>query len=254
MSPARIAALSAFLALTTLCPGEEAAPETAAPQAAPMGGDTTFIGGPVISILEAGRYQYLEIDSGSGSVWVAAVHESISTGQHVTCRAAMAMPDFESKALGRKFDLVYFADALKIDDGAKATAATESTVPVMQGETAVCPHAVDPVVTLASMEKPEGGVTLAELVEGQEKLAGTDVLLRAQVTQVTLDILEANWLHVRDASTERDLVVSCKTEPKVGDVVLIKGRLARNVAIGGEHVYDLVLEGAEVTPEQVVVP
>ncbi len=95
----------------------------------------------------------------------------------------------------------------------------------------------------------EGGVTIAALVEQREKLVGTEVKLRGKVTKYTANIMNANWLHIMDGSDKRDLVVTTKESLKVGDTVVVKGRLERDVDIGAGYSYDLIIRGADVTVE-----
>lgn len=254
MNHIRNMAFVALIAVSPVCMGQSPSPTQPVTAEPPIVADSgpTLIGGTVLSILPAGQYQYMEIDSGSGSVWIAVVQQPVSTGQHITCSSATLMENFDSKALKRKFDQVFFADGLQVDgESTDPAAAEEAPVALPEGhpDMSVCPEAAKAPAPVAAMDKPDGGVTLAELVEQQEKLAGTEVALRAQVTKVTLDIMDANWLHLRDASTDRDLVVSCKAAPSVGDVVVVKGKLERNIKIGGDHVYDLLIQSADVTTD-----
>jgi hypothetical protein len=233
------------------------------------------IGGTVLEILLAGQYQYMQLDTGSGMVWIAVMQQPAEKGQHVTCSSATMMANFESKILKRTFDSVYFADNLQIDDVSSGSA--ESSVPSTSPAAAECgatdsgceanaaptlsptlppghPALDVAVAPVADMVKPDGGVTIAELVEQKDKRVGTEVVLRVQVAKMSVGIMDMNWLRVRDTSTDRDLVVSSKATAGINDIVLVRGKLEADVAIGGDHKYDLLIRDAEVTVEAPTVP
>ena len=98
--------------------------------------------------------------------------------------------------------------------------------------------------------KADGGVTIAEIAAQREKLAGTEVILRAKVIKFNPNILGANWLRVKDGSDKRDLAITTKVEVKPGDTVLIRGRLERDIDIGSGYKYDIIIRNAEVTAEK----
>jgi len=65
-------------------------------------------GGEVISVQEAAGYLYLEIQTETGIVWVAAPMADIKAGDQVEWSGASLMRNFSSKTLGRNFSEIYF--------------------------------------------------------------------------------------------------------------------------------------------------
>ena len=60
-------------------------------------------------------------------------------------------------------------------------------------------------------------------------------------------ILGKNWLHLRDGSgTEgtNDLTVTTRAEVKVGDLVLVTGKLTTNRDFGSGYTYAAIVEDA----------
>jgi hypothetical protein len=100
--------LSAVLLLTlaiAACKKKEAPqPQAAGGQAAP----STTVKGKIVERLDADPYSYLRIKTEQGETWAAVPKTDKVAGAEVEVTNAMAMPDFESKTLKRKFEMVYF--------------------------------------------------------------------------------------------------------------------------------------------------
>jgi hypothetical protein len=103
---------------------------------------------------------------------------------------------------------------------------------------------------MVDVPSAEGGVTIAGLYSKSKEFAGKDVLLRGKVTKYNANIMGANWLHVRDGSDKRDIVVTTMVEVKPGDTVLVGGRLELDVDLGSGYRYDLIIRNAKVTVEK----
>jgi len=223
------------------------------PVSVPGKGDSmlpALIDGTVVQTLSAGRYMYIEIATGSGpSVWVAATEEPVAKGDKVSCRPVTLMSKFESPTLKRTFDQVYFVESLitPLNPGDMPT----NHPPLTAAHMAMPPATQTQNQAPVNVDVPpaEGGVTIATIAAQQEKLAGTQVLLRGKVTKYNAAIMGFNWLHVRDGSDKRDLVVTTKGEAKVGDTIMIRGSLERNVDLGSGYSYDIIIRNAEVAVE-----
>ena len=126
------------------------------------------------------------------------------------------------------------------------------------GETASRPPHPEPAeaavsVDLTGVDKAEGGQTVAELFAARDQLEGETVVIRGKVVKVNPDIMDRNWLHIRDGSGEagtNDLTVTTTGDvPAVGDTVLVSGTLGLNRDFGMGYQYPVIVEDAEVTVE-----
>jgi len=102
------------------------------------------------------------------------------------------------------------------------------------------------------VEKAKGGKTVSEIITDRKNLAGREVWVRAKVVKFTPDIMEKNWLHVRDGSggeNTNDLIVSTSTVVTVGDVVLVRGIVSVDRDLGFGINYSVIIEDAEVKAE-----
>lgn len=107
-------------------------------------------------------------------------------------------------------------------------------------------------VDLSGIEKPDGGVTIAELYAGKAELAGQAVTVRGKVVKVNPNIMGRNWIHLRDGSGAEgtnNLAVTTNQLPNVGDVVLVVGTLEADKDFGMGYTYELIIEQPELTIE-----
>lgn len=107
-------------------------------------------------------------------------------------------------------------------------------------------------VDLSGIEKPDDGVTIAELYAGKAELAGQAVTVRGKVVKVNPNIMGRNWIHLRDGSGAEgtnNLAVTTNQLPNVGDVVLVVGTLEADKDFGMGYTYELIIEQPELTIE-----
>ena len=146
----------------------------------------------------------------------------------------------------------------KQDGSAPATGAApppapaESTPAAMpEGHPTVKPSAE---VDLSGIAKPESGLTVAELFDRKDELAGKTVVVRGKVVKVAAAIMDRDWVHVRDGSGaegKNDLTVTTTSTPraKVGDTVLVTGVVSTNKDLGMGYKYEVMIEDGEVKIE-----
>ena len=208
-----------------------------------------MVEGTVLQALSAGRYVYVELDTKSGPVWVAAVAQPVAKGDKISCQQGTKMEKFNSPILKRTFDQVYFVNSMNkqmsVPDIALTNRAEIIAAHAKASEGSSIASADDVKVVPA-----EGGVTIAGLVKDHGTLKGTDVIVRGKVTKYNAAIMGSNWLHLMDGSVKRDLVVTSQGEAKVGDTVLIKGKLECDIDLGYGYSYDIIIRNATITVEK----
>lgn len=92
--------------------------------------------------------------------------------------------------------------------------------------------------------------TVAALYKEQSTLSGKEVRVQGKVVKVNNGIMDRNFLHVQDGTGDQktnDLTVTSKQTAKVGDQVLVKGKVLLNKDFGAGYAYPLLLEEASVT-------
>lgn len=240
----------------------------AAEKTDPAEGEASSVQGSVLEVIQVPRYTYLRIGaSGQPGIW-AAVNSapSVKVGDAVNVTNAQAMRDFQSSALNRKFDLIYFGVL-----GGKGQASTTQgasnphagmdmnnphggAVPPANGETN--PHAqaspAADAVPIGKVTKAKGelGHTVEEIFAKRTALSGRTVRVRAVVVKVVPGVMGKTFVHVRDGSgTQKaanyDLTLTTQAEPQVGDTLLFEGKLGTDVDLGAGYKYPAIIQDAQ---------
>lgn len=63
--------------------------------------------------LEESKTMYVQLDTGTATVWVATKQIDVAAGDRVKVSDAMEMRNFASPALGRTFDVLYMASEIE---------------------------------------------------------------------------------------------------------------------------------------------
>ncbi len=214
--------------------------------ALPQNNQTNRVG-TVVSTEKGGRYVYAEIEINGETIWCAAPAVELSPGDKVVTSAGLPMKDFYSKTLDRTFDMVYFVGALK-KEGAEAAQPLSTTLPADHPPIHQALSKQQPVeFNYDTLERPDGGKTVAEIHAEQKNLAGKVVVVRGIAVKVANGIMGKNWVHLRDGTGDRgsdDLTITTKAKVKVGETVTLRGAVATNRDFGFGYKYDVLLEDA----------
>lgn len=219
------------------------------------------INGRVIEAINAAGYTYVQVDAGGKKVWAAATQLAAKAGDTVVFGDLLPMTNHQSKALNRSFDLVYFAGRATVNGRpAGAPATGDVSLPAGHPPTAAGPVANPhggaaagaPALDLKGILKAANGHTVAEVYAGKARLAGKPVAVRGRVVKFNANIMGKNWLHVRDGSGAdgtNDLTVTTADRVKVGDLVVVDGKLSVDRDFGAGYKYGLIVEDAKVKVE-----
>jgi len=205
--------------------------------------------GTALESIKADRYTYVQVDTGTEKIWAATPEFRAKVGDTVVVPKGLAMQNFHSKTLNRDFEVVYFVGAIMVegsDQGLNQQAQKGIAHP------AVGDKGSKPEVQISSLERVEGGITVAEIFAGKKDLAGKQILVRGKVVKFLPEIMGKNWLHLQDGSGSEgsnDLTVTTGTRVNVGDVVLANGVLSVDRDFGFGYEYEVILEDAKVTVE-----
>lgn len=238
------------------------APATTAPATtAPAGqAPAKYFVGKVLETMNAGGYSYVQVDNGTEKIWAAAPQFEVKVGEKVTVPEGMPMKDYESKTLNRKFDVVYFVGAIGKGDQPPAQMASPAGANPM-GEQSPLPEgahpkldpaqaAKDAKVTFTGIKKADK--TVGEIYAGQAGLGGKEVAVRGKVVKFSAQIMGKNWVHVQDGTGQaggNDLTVTTADNAKVGDTVLVTGKITLKKDFGMGYKYDLIIEDGKIKTE-----
>ena len=270
-------------ALAAACGGDSA---KSSPQASGPSPDE----GLVREVIQSGGYTFLRTVRLGKEVWVRAPETNVAAGDRIAMPEGMPQNDFTAESLGRKFDLIYLVSGISVMGGSGAPTmpmpsdphggATmpaghpvlpEGHPPTAEGGTGEMggmgmggmggavddnPNKSRPPVAqidLAGIAKADNGNTIAELYAARGDLKDKDVVVRARVVKFTPQVMQRNWVHVRDGSGAEgtnDLTFTTTGQVEVGATVLVKGKLTVDRDFGFGYRYDVIIEDAEFTVEK----
>jgi hypothetical protein len=207
--------------------------------------------GTVVETTNAASYTYVRVDTGKEKIWAAAAQFRVKVGDKVTVPAGMPMKDFQSKTLNRTFDTIYFVGAISAPGaGQAAQAAAQNAHAGPHGKLGSSPAVA---LDFSGLKKAEGGMTVAEILAGKKASQGKAVRVRAKVVKYNAQIMNRNWVHLQDgtgAPGANDLTVTTADTAKVGDTVLVNGKLSLNKDFGYGYKYEVLLEDAKLSIEK----
>ena len=220
--------------------------------------------GTVLTVKSGGGYCYLEIKGEAGNFWAATRPNEAKKGDAVQLINPMKMEKFHVKSLDRTFDAIYFADDVLVNGKGKATATSKPMGMGMSNMTSN-PHRTEAAQAMANPHqkgnghmtgakdfdasgvKPQNGsISIGELLKNPEKYSGKVVLIHGLVTKYLPMIMKKNWLHLADASSGAGyLVATTDAEFKVGDTVMLSGKVELNKDFGYGYKYAVLLTEAK---------
>lgn len=217
---------------------------------APGAAESGAFSGKVSETMDAAGYTYAQLNTGAKKVWIAAPQFKVKVGDTVAVASAMPMTKYHSKTLKRDFDVVYFTGDVVVNGKAGRAAAAAGELP--KGHPPLGGEPAKPRVDVAGLKKADGGLTVGEIYAGKSKLKGQEIKVRGKVVKYNAGILGKNWLHIQDGTGDangNDLTITTSATAKVGDTVLVAGKVGADRDFGGGYKYGLIVEDAKVTVE-----
>jgi len=193
----------------------------------------------VQDVIQASSYTYLNVKEGDNTFWMAIAKKDIKVGETISFAGGLEMKNFESKELQRTFETIYFVD--RIVSGEPSAAASQ--------QPAVMPHRMKSEIEKQefSIEPAEGGITIGELFGNSDSYADKAVLIKGKVTKVNRAIMDRNWVHIQDGTSDSgkyDLTITTNEDVNVGEVVTFEGKITLNKDFGSGYSYEVIMEEA----------
>ncbi|MBA4071958.1 MAG: nucleotide-binding protein [Gemmatimonas sp.] len=226
------------------------APATPADAKAPA--PAGALAGSVLQKLDAPPYTYLLVKTTQGETWAAVPQAAVATGANVRVYNPMLMTKFESKALKRTFDEIYFG-TLSPDGSDAASAGGPATM--ADGTNPHAGVAVPPAepVKVGKVEKAAGAdaYTIAEAWARKDALAGKIIAIRGVVVKYNAQVMGKNWVHLQDgsgnaANNTSDITVVTMDETAKGQTITIRGTVKTSKDFGAGYKYAIIIEDAKI--------
>ena len=216
--------------------------------------------GKVLETTNAAGYTYVLVDTGAKKVWAATTQFAVQPGQSVSFGGGEPMVNFHSKSMNRDFPEIYFTGAITVN-GSPSAVTLPPNHPLIGGVAGKeLPKNHPPIAGKAEKPKPDfskikpakDGKTVAEIYAKQAKLNGKPVVVRGIVVKYNADIMGKNWIHIQDGTGQPgsdDLLATSGSTVKVGNTILVAGKIAIKKDFGSGYKYDVMIEDAKVVVE-----
>lgn len=208
------------------------------------------VSGKVIETTNSGTYTYVLLQHGAHKTWAASRQFDVTVGDSVSIPEGWMMKDFSSPTLKRTFDWILFAPAVEVKGKERKAngLALPPGHPALSATNRAAPATTPPVeVKRGSVAKIAGGCTIEECYAKKRELAGQLVKVRGVAVKVTRAVMGKNWIHLRDGTgtgETGDLTLTTTEEVKLGDTIVVEGKLACDKDFGGGYKYSLLIEDA----------
>lgn len=232
-----------------------------------------------MEIIQVPRYTYLRIGAaGQPGTWAAVTSaKDLNVGDSVRIVQAQAMENFQSTALNRKFDKIYFG-ALEgpgqvsehggpggaanphagIDMSKNPHGASDPAMPSNPNDPN--PHAQVPAsadsIPIGKVAKAKGdsGYTIADIYAKRTALSGKVIRVRGVVVKSVPGVMGKTFVHVRDGSGSEkasnfDLTITTQGEPQLGDTLLFEGKFGVDVDFGAGYKYPAIVQDAQLVTD-----
>ncbi len=239
-------------------------------ESASMQGSAMAVGGShsgtVIEVLDADPYTYANIKTKNGNIWVAVPRADIKKDMEINFNENMRVVDFESKTLGKTFDVLVFANELQSDKPIKKikpehphenkehshdkietpVAVPAATAAIAKATESTDSNKSEDVVAKKITSTAKGITTIAEVYAKKADLNGTIIKVVGKVTKVSEAIMGKNWVHIQDgtgAEGSNDLLFTSPAGiAAVGDKVTAEGKVAIDQDLGYGYFYSVIIQ------------
>lgn len=203
------------------------------------------LSGKVVETMNAGGYTYVCLEKGGKKSWVAVPEMKVVVGSQMSFMPGQAMPNFTSKSLDRTFDSIVFSGG-PVSPSGKSPADIPGH-PAVTGSK-VAASAKDKTVKVEKAAGPDA-YTVGEVYAKRTTLNKKTVVVKGKVVKVSTGIMGRNWIHLQDGTGDaakgtHNLVATSGDLAAVGDVVTVKGTLAKDKDFGAGYLYKAIIEEA----------
>ena len=181
----------------------------------------------------AGKYTYVEVSENNEDYWIAIPKGNIEIGQTYFYKGGMKMVNFKSKELNKTFDEVWFLQDLYKDNPPK------NGVDNSQNKTKD---------VFKIIQQPEDGISIEKLLSDPESFENKTIVIKGQVIKINKNILDRNWVHIKDGTTFKDktqITITTKDSVSIGDVSTFKGVVSLEKDFGYGYIYPVLIENGQ---------
>jgi hypothetical protein len=194
----------------------------------------------VKEVIQSSKYTYVRVKENGSEYWCAINKADIREGRTYFWLKGWEVNQFHSKELDRDFVSLFFLETL-------------SEVPIQSdnpmASNVMAGRQVVPQKQEILVDKAEGGITIEELYANRGSYNGKSVKIRGRVVKFSSQIMNRNWVHIQDGSSDGnnyDLTVTTQDTASTGTTRLFEGIISLDRDFGSGYTYAVILEDARV--------
>jgi hypothetical protein len=207
-----------------------------------------FHKGVVVETMNSNGYTYILMKNEAGKhFWIACLEVPVKKGDKITAPQGYIMRDFTSKTLKKTFSSILFIAGVEVD-GASSDS-NHSKVDSMADPKA---NQKASMKEFAAETKVKGKTSVNDCYKNIDSLDGKTVTVRGKVIKFLPGIMSKNWIHLQDGTGKEganDLTVTTIAKTKVGDTIVITGKLIKDKDFGSGYKYPIMVEDALIVVE-----
>lgn len=197
----------------------------------------------VNEILPTSKYIYVNVTEAGNSFWIATRKQEVEIGKTYFYKGGLLKTNFESKEYNRVFDKIYLVSNIVPEKHGNNTNPLGEVSETEEPNEASTPTEIPS----GKMVPQKGSITISEIVKNPSKYEGKTVQLTGKCTKINPNIMNRNWIHLKDGSMdEYDLVITSDTFVAEGKTITIQAVVGLNRDFGAGYTYALILENGKV--------
>jgi len=191
-------------------------------------------------VIQTSNYTYVRVSEDKKEYWCAINKTGIEEGKTFFWLKGWEMNQFHSKELDRTFISIFFLETLSDNP---IFVESPTTGVSMAGRQKA------PKKQEIKIDRADGGITIGELYANRKSYVGKSAKIRGEVVKFSSQIMNRNWVHIQDGTTDGndyDLVITTQDDVSVGDIMVFEGVISLNVDFGSGYTYEVIMVDARV--------
>lgn len=204
----------------------------------------------VAEVIQGNSYTYIRAKEAMGEKWMAVSKQDIQMGGVYYYEEGLPMANFHSKEIDRTFDEIYFVGNISTTPIVKSAGAMGGMGAMGAGAAESHTGKVSTEQNSSiTLEKKAGEITVAQIFANRNDYSGKEVEIRGVVVKVNKEVMDKNWIHIQDGTSDNgnfDLTVTSTGLAEVNDEITVKGKITLNKDFGYGYSYEVIMEDAAI--------
>lgn len=190
----------------------------------------------VKEVLDTDKYSYLKVNEKEKEYWVAILKREVEIGKTYFFEGGLLKRNFYSQEYDRIFETVYLVSGIWDKSGKEGSSSGGH-------QHSNNDQKVD--LEVGNIQLAEGAVKIDDILKKKEEYGGKKVKVTGKCVKMNPNIMNRNWVHLSDGTSDRALVITTNEKIALGSVVNLEGTISIDRDFGAGYRYDIIMESAE---------